>query len=148
MTERPQAARARAGRRAATLSWLAASVTFALALALVGLRMASGHDPSLGASAPAAPVAEVVAPRRVIVRRIERRVIVTRVLPPRRPRVPIAPTGAPVAAAAPAAGAPAYVPAQRAAYVPPPRPAYVPPVRAVAPPAAPAPAPHAVTRAS
>ncbi len=136
MTDRPQPARTRAGRRAATLSWLAASLTFALALTLVGLRMASGHDPSLGASAPAAPVAEVLAPRRVIVRRIERRIIVTRVLPPRPPRLPAAP------AAAPAASAPAYAPAQRAAYVPPARPAYVPPVRAVAP------APQAVTRAS
>jgi hypothetical protein len=146
MTDRPRAARAAAGRRAAALSWLAASLTFVLVLAFVGLRMASGNDPSLGASAPAAPVAEVVAPRRVIVKRIERRVIVTRVLPPRPAPVPVTAAGAPVAAAAPAAIAATRVPAQRPAYAPPARPAYVPPPRAAAP--APAPAPHAVTRAS
>lgn len=146
MTDRPRPARARAGLVAARLSWLSAAVTFAVMLAFLGWRMASGEDPSLGAAKPAAAVAEAPAPRRVIIRRIERKVIVTRVLPP-RPRPAAAAYAAP---GAPVASAPAYVPPQRAAYVAPQPRSYAPPARVAAPPPAPAPAPapHVVTRAS
>jgi hypothetical protein len=135
MTDRPRPTRERAGRTAAATSWLSASVLFAVLLALLGWRMSTGRDPSLGAPTPVAAVAEGPQPRRVLIKRIERRIVVTRVLPPR----PAPVSAAPVPSAA-------YVPPQRAAYVPPQRTAYVPPARPAAP--APAPAPHVVTRAS
>jgi hypothetical protein len=128
------------------LSWLSAAVGFAVLLALLAWRMESGNDPSLGAVKTATPVAGAPAARRVIIRRIERTVIVTRVLPP-RPAPAAAAPAYPVSGAA-VASAPAYVPPQRAAYVAPQPRAYVPPVRVAAPAPAPAPAPHVVTRAS
>jgi hypothetical protein len=105
-------------------------------------QMRNGHDPALGA--PAASVSPAV--KRVVVKRIERRVIVTKLLPARRPRPqpqPV-PAAAPPAAAAPVASAPAAQPVvvQRA-----PAPAPVQQAPAPAPTPAPVPAP-AVTRSS
>ncbi len=143
MTEGPRAARARTGLAAARACWLAATLVFVVLLALLGWRMASGADPSLGSGRSAAAVAPAPLPRRVLIRRIERKVVITRVLPPRRPRIVAQPVSAVPAAAG---AAPAYVPPQpqRAAYVPPQRPAYVPPAPAPAPP----PPPPVVTRQS
>jgi hypothetical protein len=135
MTEGRRRAPARSGGTAAALSWLAAACAFVIVLALLSWQMAHGRDPALGEPRPAAAAAAAVPqPRRVVIRRIERTIIVTRVLPPRPAAV------IPTAAPAP------YVPPQPAAYAPPARPAYTPPPRVVQ--AAPAPPPHAVTRAS
>jgi hypothetical protein len=103
-------------------------------------QLRNGQDPALGT--PAASLAPVV--KRVLVKRIERHVIVTELLPARQPRaVPAATTvAAPTAAAAPVASAPAAQPVvvQRA-------PAPAPVQQAPAPAPAPVPAP-VVTRSS
>jgi hypothetical protein len=92
-------------------------VAFVAVFVLLALQLRAGRDPALGAPAPSAsPAAE----RKVVVRRIHRRVVVTTVLPPRAhataPPAPAtttttsAPTSAP-ATSAPAAPAPAPAPA-------------------------------------
>jgi hypothetical protein len=111
MTER----RSPAGLRPATaraLPWLAGVAVFALALVLLAGRMALGRDPALGAQAAAAPSA-----RQVVVRRIERRVVVTRVLGD--DDATSAPAPAPAAGgSAPARSAPAPAPAAAPAPAP------------------------------
>jgi len=117
--------------------WLSLA-TFLVVLAVLAIRMSRGEDPAVGAGEPAP-----AQPRRVLVRRIVKRVVVTHVIPP--PIVdrvapssasgatstaaagPTAPARAPVASApAPVASAPAPVAAAPAP--PPPAPAPTAPV--------------------
>lgn len=113
-----------------------AGVAFVAAAAGLGWQMANGRDPALGVqqASVAAP-----APRRVLIRRIERTIVVTRLLPPK----PITP--APGASSAPvlaAASAPSTATASAPAAVPPPA------VAAPAPAPPPPPPPAPVTKTS
>jgi hypothetical protein len=62
------------------------------------LQLRAGNDPALGKSATA-----TAAPKRVIVKRIERRIIVTRLLPPVEQHGGVVRAAAPAAAPAPSA---------------------------------------------
>jgi hypothetical protein len=102
-------------------------------------QLRNGQDPALGV--PTASVSPVV--KRVVVKRIERRVIVTRLLPARRPR-PVAVANPPSPQPVASAPSPQPVVVQRA---PAPAPVQATPTPAPAPVPAPAPAP-VVTRSS
>jgi len=126
MTDRPTGAPAPRRRpparsqKPALIAYLGSLAVFVAVLALLSWRVAAGADPAIGAGEQ--PAAAPVPAKQVLVRRIVRRVIVTREAPE--------PAPAPAAAAAPAA-VPASAPA--------PAPA------ASAPAPAPAPAPAAPT---
>jgi hypothetical protein len=121
--------------------WLSLA-SFLVVLAILAIRMSRGEDPAVGAGDPAP-----AHPRRVLVRRIVKRVVVTHLIPP--PVVdqggPAPATGVTSAAAAPTAAAPSRVVAPAPAPV-----ASAPaPVAAAPAPPPPAPAPPApVTRSS
>lgn len=86
-------------RRLRTWPWLAALALFAALAILLGGRMAAGRDPAIGL--PGADATAQAPARRVVVRRIQRRVIVTRVAgAPARPG-PASAAPAPVRASAP-----------------------------------------------
>jgi hypothetical protein len=91
---------------------------FAVALLLLAVQVRAGRDPALGAGAPVAAAPE--RPRPVVIRRVVRTTVVTRVVRPRR------------TAPGPAAGAATAAPVTAAASAPATR---------VSAPAAPAPAP-------
>jgi len=104
-------------RRRATF-WTTVAVSLAVflgALALLAWQMHAGQDPALGAGK-----AEPAPARKVLVRRIVKRVIVTRVIPAQ-------PRSVPGAAVAPATASSAPAPAPAAAPAPP-APAPAPPV--------------------
>jgi pyruvate dehydrogenase E2 component (dihydrolipoyllysine-residue acetyltransferase) len=104
-----------------------ALAAFAVALALLAGQVSAGKDPALGAG-PKVVIAEAPKPRRIIVRKIIERVVVTHVIP--APTAAAAPPAPPAAAATPPAAAPV-----RSALAP------APVAAAPAPPPAPAPAP-------
>ncbi|MCW3016429.1 MAG: hypothetical protein JWO02_3521, partial [Solirubrobacterales bacterium] len=83
MTDRPPR------RTRAIQVYTVTGATFAAATAALGGQMLTGHDPALGAgtSASTGTVASSAAAvrRRVVIRRIEQTIVVTRVLPPRSP---------------------------------------------------------------
>jgi hypothetical protein len=121
--------------------WLSLA-TFLVVLTVLAIRMSRGEDPAVGAGG-AAPAQ----PRRVLVRRIVKRVVVTHVIPP--PVVEyISPV--PAAGATPAAAAaPATSPVPSRAAAPAPVASAPAPVAAAPAPPPPAPAPAApVTRSS
>ena len=93
-----------------TLVPLAALALFAVTLTLLVAQVRAGRDPALGR-----PVAAARAPRQITVKRIERRVIITRVIPtedgPRVQVVGTAPAPPTVVQTASAAPAPAPAPA-------------------------------------
>jgi hypothetical protein len=60
--------------RSALLAWCGAALAFLAVLALLSWQVAAGRDPAIGAGEPAAAPAPA---KRVLVRRILRRVIVT-----------------------------------------------------------------------
>lgn len=135
MTERPTDRRRRPSRALPVYS--AVGATFALAGGGIGLQMVRGHDPALGvparaAAAPASP--PVSGPRRIVVRRVVKTTVITRVVRDRSTPS----TGGGAIRAVPASAVQAPAPAAR--------PAVPAPVPAAAP--APAPAPATVTRSS
>lgn len=117
----------RARRRSRALPVYAVAASgFVVATGALGAQMANGHDPSLGAGPGATETASMAAAGRakrpLVVRRVHKTVVVTRVLPART-ATPVTgtppPSGAPstppasvrVIAAAPEASAPAPAPA-------------------------------------
>lgn len=112
-----------------------AAALFVAAAAGLGWQMADGRDPALGAARASFAAA---APRRVLIRRIERTIVVTRLLPPK----PVTP--APGASSAPAI-ATANAPSSAAGGAPAAAP---PPVVAAPAPAPPPPPPAPVTKTS
>jgi hypothetical protein len=117
---------------------------FAAATAALGGQMLTGHDPALGAgtSASSGTVASgaVALRRRVVIRRIEQTIVVTRVLPPRSPGSAPHASGSVASPSSPArvvSSKPAPAPAPAAVITP-----------APAAPPSPAPAPAPVTRSS
>jgi hypothetical protein len=121
--------------------WLSLGA-FLVVLAILAIRMSRGEDPGVGAGQSAPPVATV---RRVLVRRIIKRVVVTDVIPPPVVTVSASP-GAALAAPAASPAVSAAAPAQSSA--PAPVAAAPAPVAAAPAPPPPAPAPAPVTRTS
>jgi hypothetical protein len=126
--------------------------TFIVVFAVLAIQLRNGNDPALGAGPAAAPV-----PKRVLVHRIVKRVVVTTIIPPRvRAAAPGASSASSpaVAASAPVGAAPAAAGPSSTAPAPPapaPAPAAPAPAPAAPAPAAPAPAPAPaapVTRSS
>jgi hypothetical protein len=112
---RPPRPAPKRSQRAAVLAYAGSAIGFAAVLGALSWQVAAGSDPAIGAGEQAAPP-----PKRVLVKRVVRRVIVTREAPePVAPAAATAPQSAPVPAAAtapapqsaPAAAAPAPAPA-------------------------------------
>ncbi|MGK2938590.1 MAG: hypothetical protein ACSLFR_12425, partial [Solirubrobacteraceae bacterium] len=61
--------------------WTAATGTFCVALAALAVQVRAGDDPALGAAKPPAAQVAAARPPEVIVRRIEQRLVVTKVVP-------------------------------------------------------------------
>jgi hypothetical protein len=116
---------ARRPRRAST-AFAVAAVSAAAFFALLGglaIQLANGNDPALADNSPATEPAQQ--PRRILVRRIHRRIIVTHVVPAPESDDSVASTSVPPISSAPAlsptpAPAPAPVPVPAPAPVPPP----------------------------
>jgi hypothetical protein len=124
--------------------YLASLSAFTAALGGLGYQMSVGQDPALGAPKQVAAVAPAPAPKRVLIRRIEKTIIVTRVLPPKAPKATAAPVGS-GSAYVPQAAPVAYAPAPRAVAA---APVAAAPVRVAAPAPPPPPPPAPVTRSS
>ena len=88
--------------------WTAAVGAFCVALAALAVQVRAGDDPALGAAKPAAAQVAAAPGPEVVVRRIERKRVVTHVVPAAEPA---APTAAPaqVSAPAPSTAAPAEI---------------------------------------
>jgi len=116
MTERRPPKRS---QRPAAIAYAGSLLAFVAILGVLAVRVAAGADPAIGQQATAPPPA-----KRVLVRRIVRRVIVTHPAPRRdaAPATPAAPQGSgvvPTSAPAPApAAAPAPAPAPAPALAP------------------------------
>jgi len=98
----------RRGRRAST-AFAVAAVSAAAFLALLGglsIQLANGHDPALATVTTGSEPAQQ--PRRLLIRRVHRRIIVTHVTPAPRPSESVAPLvgSAPVTSPTPAPAAP------------------------------------------